>query len=100
RPPPTSPLSPYTTLFRSERPRRIMTEDVHHPIDQRLPLRTVLHALHFEEQRVVFGIAVIRGVLPLRLGAALRTVEQEEEVFRIGDRKSTRLNSSHVKISY
>src|SRR5690606_41193755 len=63
RPPPSSTLSPYTTLFRS-----------------------------------VLGPAVIAVVLTAGVGAGpgIAVAGADE----LGDRKSTRLNSSHVKNSY
>src|SRR5207302_10201842 len=89
-PPPYSPLFPYTTLFRSLLGRIA-------PVDARRQeqpeaaeaLRDPVHVL----QR---GIALAHGAGPDQrfadhhdLGCALEL-----------DRKSTRLNSSHVKISY
>src|SRR5690606_42154712 len=82
RPPPGSPLFPYTTLFRSDaapgaggRPRRARARP-HRP-----------HPAGPGRQPV--------GGRPLRRLPALR-----RGVLRDRDRKSTRLNSSHVKISY
>src|SRR5699024_12088390 len=71
RPPPSSTLFPYTTLFRSG-------------ALQHLP------AAH----------AVVGGLvgLDVRHGAALKAPGVVDE--QLGDRKSTRLNSSHVSISY
>src|SRR5438874_8984666 len=66
RPPPSSTLFPYTTLFRSV---------VHGLVRQPARERTVTH--HGDDLEVL----------------AL-------EIPRRGDRKSTRLNSSHVEISY
>src|SRR5690606_39975850 len=82
RPPPRSPLFPYTTLFRSwrsdphaERPalpgRPPQALQPHHRAGEHRGRRPLLHP----EPAVVLG--------------QLRR-----------DRKSTRLNSSHVKISY
>src|SRR2546427_6802168 len=78
RRPPRSTLFPYTTLFRSSRERA-----------RSGPLRVarLLHA-------VAPGLAV-RAVLPARGG-----VEPALQELRHGDRKSTRLNSSHSQISY
>src|SRR5690606_42155417 len=83
--PPRSPPFPYTTLFRSRlpvlgaaaaRPRRR-----HHP-----DLRRVHRRLHGRRGGGgLSGPAVRRGV---------------DRAGRRPDRKSTRLNSSHVKISY
>src|SRR5205814_4918418 len=71
RPPPTSTLFPYTTLFRSRRaPRRAPRRSVRHP-----PRRT----------------SSTRSDEPDRLRARRP---------RTRDRKSTRLNSSHLGISY
>src|SRR5690349_24184256 len=71
RRPPRSTLFPYTTLFRS-RPRRQRAERHHH---QRVADR--------EEGR-----------------PRLRRLAAPDRVELRGDRKSTRLNSSHVEISY
>src|SRR5690554_7443613 len=80
RPPPRSTLFPYTTLFRS------------------------LPGLPFDEKQVLSNDGALSipavpkklgvigaGVIGLELGSVWR---------RLGDRKSTRLNSSHVRISY
>src|SRR5437588_1094470 len=81
RRPPTSPLFPYTTLFRSPPaiavafgPRRPA-----HPFPVRNPVR----------------LAAQRHYRPVSEGRCLR---QATEAGR--DRKSTRLNSSHTVISY
>src|SRR5207302_9187884 len=75
RPPPWSPLFPYTTLFRSHDPPGH---------DQALGRAARLRpdAVH----RLVEVRDDARDALAPRL--------------LLGDRKSTRLNSSHVKISY
>src|SRR5690625_6553529 len=69
RPPPRSPLFPYTTLFRS----RLCG------LDRQILERAVLSALHHD--------------------GTLRR-DGRDRVGPTGDRKSTRLNSSHVAISY
>src|SRR5256885_4505487 len=76
RRPPKSPLFPYTTLFRSDDPA---------VADERLNVRE--------------GFVVERGI-ELRFGQirAERTADLDRSA-RI-DRKSTRLNSSHLVISY
>src|SRR3712207_8644814 len=72
RRPPRSTLFPYTTLFRSERERQLVR-----------PVRgAVVHA-----PRVV-------------LGGDQRAAGSEQREPGAGDRKSTRLNSSHANISY
>src|SRR3989442_4396088 len=75
RRPPRSTLFPYTTLFRS----------VAGPSDR-------------VDHRFGSSSAVDRGTLTSR-PEGLAT-GSGGEAFRPGDRKSTRLNSSHVRISY
>src|SRR5690349_23226971 len=72
RPPPRSTLFPYTTLFRSH--RRLLRRGVR-------PRRQV-------------AVSIQPGLLPVRRAAAA-----DLQAGR-ADRKSTRLNSSHVEISY
>src|SRR3989442_9802136 len=76
RRPPRSTLFPYTTLFRSSVPVRELFDDA------------ILHA-----QRVDF--AAFNGIVCVRNALA-----GGEDPFAVRDRKSTRLNSSHVRISY
>src|SRR3989442_9751894 len=78
RRPPRSTLFPYTTLFRSLLPAR---ENLGH-------VRALEHPVH--EVDVIGEGVHHRG----RAGVALEHRE------RLRDRKSTRLNSSHVRISY
>src|SRR5690606_41325573 len=82
RHPPCSPLFPYTTLFRS--------------LDVRVDAPQLVGSPFF--QRRVDG-----RVDPEQKGLLLRQRDRSRLVDRPGvheDRKSTRLNSSHVKISY
>src|SRR3712207_7765038 len=74
RPPPRSPLFPYTPLFRS------------------------LFAATFF---VAFGLATDPAdVLPVLPAALLLAAVTAATKVATGDRKSTRLNSSHANISY
>src|SRR5207249_11958638 len=94
-PPPTSTLLPYTTLFRSEIPDH--TTRVGNPPPRGLaglrplavpsdaPGRRPLHAVSLDRSRHVGPDLGRSGPGPPRT---------------VGDRKSTRLNSSHVSISY
>src|SRR5690606_41727724 len=95
RPPPTPPPFPYTPLFRSvvDHPAAAVGQERH--VDaggvagHRLVDRVVHHLPHAVVQAGGAGAADVHaGPLADRLQAL-------EE-----DRKSTRLNSSHVKISY
>src|SRR5687768_18171463 len=85
--PPTSPLFPYTTLFRS--PRGAVAAAARSPAD---PPRVAWLDVE-RASRVLPGVrACVRGhVVARRTGD--RTVPRP-------DRKSTRLNSSHGYISY
>src|SRR5438477_5235267 len=80
RRPPTPTLFPYTTLFRSSAP----TDSASPSAAQRALLNRYCTSCH--NQRLKTG------------GLALDTVD----IDRLGDkdRKSTRLNSSHMSISY
>src|SRR5699024_11715693 len=98
RPPRTSTPFPYTTLFRSQDGGRRDRSDPQVPLHLRTHLRSeagqgkrdgraqpVVHAVEHEHVRRAAGGAHVRE----------RAVPREAE-----DRKSTRLNSSHVSISY
>src|SRR5690242_21629030 len=88
RRPPRSPLFPYTTLFRSATSFDAKGDGlVALELDGQLV--QLLGTLHREEQEA--GVRV-------RAGDAVRIDEVDAE--RNRDRKSTRLNSSHMSISY
>src|SRR5439155_7368668 len=90
-PPPTSTLFPYTTLFRS--PSSCLAA-------VRLPVRDLRGLQHRSRGAAVDDAATRRRVaLPGSLGTQQRHVPIRSGR-RTGDRKSTRLNSSHVAISY
>src|SRR2546426_8617730 len=86
RRPPRSTLFPYTTLFRSD----LWEKRLPRSFGERAP------RVYFDERREswMFGSA---DVLPQAVGGLFMTGQRPEE---IGDRKSTRLNSSHLVISY
>src|SRR3712207_7890485 len=92
RRPPRSTLFPYTTLFRSvlatQRPGGVVSPEIRANCTLRVCLRTTDEA----ESRDVLGSAQA-AVLPVDAPGRgyLRSG---------GDRKSTRLNSSHANISY
>src|SRR3712207_8212878 len=87
RRPPRSTLFPYTTLFRSYLVTWIMWWDYHQTFRDPLNLfhantfYPLSYTLAFSEH--CYGLALL--FFPL---------------FALGDRKSTRLNSSHANISY
>src|SRR5436309_10583851 len=76
--PPTSTLFPYTTLFRS----------VFHPFGRRIGFVIVAEQMEKSVYREMHKVIGERLVFFFRFARSTR------------DRKSTRLNSSHVKISY
>src|SRR5690606_41267775 len=88
-----SPLFPYTTLFRSQQGTHALRL---HP-DRQLQV-VARHALE------VVGAILVRGSIDRTADGLERFEVLAVVVFRTlehqVDRKSTRLNSSHVKISY
>src|SRR3989442_3259792 len=84
RRPPRSPLFPYTTLFRSRR---------HQPY-------AAVYAFAFALEALGRLAGQTRPPLITRYATWLMGREAAEGLQREGDRKSTRLNSSHVRISY
>src|SRR5436305_10963724 len=74
RPPPSSTLFPYTTLFRSKRVRH--------------------------ETAIGAGGASVASVAAEVANERLGGIEGASVLIVGADRKSTRLNSSHVRISY
>src|SRR5699024_11744541 len=90
--PPTSPLLPYTTLFRSS---TSLPESVQYDL-----LKTIPGLEDVEMMRSGYAIEY-DSVIPTQLYPTLES-KQVQGLFTAGqiDRKSTRLNSSHVSISY
>src|SRR5205807_6050602 len=99
-PPPPPPLFPYTTLFRSRHPAwREHTED------SRVRSRPAFHLRH--RQRPQHGrMAAPRSFAappgPVKRDQRWLSHTESERAFPrySADRKSTRLNSSHLVISY
>src|SRR5690606_41375096 len=89
RRPPISHLFPYTTLFRSLRPGG-------ETLGAFVLLRE--HGPEPFPPQDIERIRILADFTSLALRRAL--LVQETELRRREDRKSTRLNSSHVKISY
>src|SRR3712207_7275817 len=84
RRPPRSTLFPYATLFRSgDRPRAVLVG-------------------HAPEHQLLVGVLVVdhQESVPVVQGKPGDEVAVVAELLRLGDRKSTRLNSSHANISY
>src|SRR2546427_8710553 len=89
RRPPRSPLFPYTTLFRSVYADAFACRGRQAVFERADIIGVVVHRL------------LVAGRLGLRLLLeALRGAGEGQGGRRRGDRKSTRLNSSHSQISY
>src|SRR2546426_2612213 len=86
RRPPRSTLFPYTTLFRS---------NIHTP---RLRRPDALHLSRFQNAQK-FCLQIERHIGDF-IQEERAGVRQFEAADAVGDRKSTRLNSSHLVISY
>src|SRR5690606_42034569 len=99
RRPPRPPLFPYTTLFRST-PDAAETLVRRHA-EQGYHLQKIHPGLSVETWDRMAGVAAEVG---LRFGGHVPAAVGLEHALRTGmstvDWKSTRLNSSHVKISY
>src|SRR5699024_12596645 len=87
RPPPRSPLFPYTTLFRSD------------PTNFDLPTEASTLEGYIAVGEYHFPLdASIQEILEIMIEPTMEEFERLD--VNEGDRKSTRLNSSHVSISY
>src|SRR5690606_40951746 len=91
--PPRSTLFPYTTLFRSVFAFNGFQSPVNLAGEAKNPSRSIPIA-------VVGSILMAGGIYILLQVAFIGAVSPEQAAKGWGDRKSTRLNSSHVKISY
>src|SRR5256885_10372872 len=120
RRPPRSTLFPYTTLFRSPKPRPNFSETTEVNVKRRfltaaaagLCLSAVMPAAHAQAPEANWPSKPIRWIVPFPPGGAMdaiartlgekagRTLGQPFVIENRPDRKSTRLNSSHLVISY
>src|SRR5690606_39662660 len=89
RPPPRSTLFPYTTLFRSSP----LETTRGRPLFRPAPVNSTRFLPNTQR-------SALRGPTGDRLGNPVRRVDRSGNKPDRKDRKSTRLNSSHVKISY
>src|SRR3712207_9399172 len=98
RRPPRSTLFPYTTLFRSDE-----TGDGHDGADQRAHAQLLAdHPRQVLEAHLADAHSAHQQADRLRADVATGADQQRDEEGERdhGDRKSTRLNSSHANISY
>src|SRR5206468_6953134 len=92
RPPPISPLFPYTTLFRSE-----MLRELRFPHSLGLLYSAFTYFTGF---RVNSGEYKVMGLAPYGEPKYVKAIKDHLLEILDRDRKSTRLNSSHDQISY
>src|SRR5690606_41016511 len=92
---PPSPLFPYTTLFRSGRAGKLLSTEG--DVDDTARVR---HADALLPRADLSGSQSARVRPRPRLPRCARARGAFRDGVAIEDRKSTRLNSSHVKISY
>src|SRR5207253_7485051 len=93
RPPPTSTLFPYTTLFRSLRGDVLGASNQNEEA-----LRSYDEALRQRDGDAAAWTS--RAELLRKTGRSIDAVSAYDRAIGLTDRKSTRLNSSHVAISY
>src|SRR3712207_8107658 len=91
RRPPRSTLFPYTTLFRSNTQLLAQSNKLA-TVEERARLA---RELHDSVTQSLFSLN-----LTLRAAKRVLTVDSEQALSLMEDRKSTRLNSSHANISY
>src|SRR5256885_6943588 len=96
RPPPRSPLFPYTTLFRSSRRRVVELLRQINP-DVVLTSSPIDYMCDHEATSALVRDACFAAPA---LNFATRDANAAPPIPKIPDRKSTRLNSSHLVISY
>src|SRR5690606_40972508 len=97
RPAARRPLFPYTTLFRSLAYTRMRKQDPKGDLGRNVRQQQVVKAI-IKEGAKIQSITKLSDILD-SLEDNVKTNLTLNEMKRI-DRKSTRLNSSHVKISY
>src|SRR5207249_5333976 len=92
RHPPRSTLFPYTTLFRSQ---------IFHRSTNTIARVSIFGAVFFIAGLLVLAAAISRSSWVTEAGVPReQPIQFSHERHVAGDRKSTRLNSSHVSISY
>src|SRR5205807_9972891 len=97
-PPPRSTLFPYTTLFRS--PSTDLTRSAGHPEHSRTPRRGGSALEAFLRSALGTSTTLASRATASRCRHSTLQKRQQEWRRRESDRKSTRLNSSHLVISY
>src|SRR5690606_39665389 len=99
RPSPVSQLFPYTTLFRSFHAARLVAS-LDHISKGRIGWNVVTSMFDAEARNHGFDAMPGHDWRYARADEFIQVVLDLWDSWGEGDRKSTRLNSSHVKISY
>src|SRR5207244_11878966 len=98
-PPPPPPLSPYTTLFRSDENAGVLLRNpVRSPTI--LTFRPIVERRIGENEVGLDGSVLVVEVRVPQMDVPVEPVNKEIHPAQPIDRKSTRLNSSHQIISY
>src|SRR5437773_8307947 len=92
RSPPRSPLFPYTTLFRS-----LQEYPTKGSLPEAVPVDPLIYRFH--EITQVYG-TTMKALIHEMFGDGIMSAIDFEMYIEKVDRKSTRLNSSHITISY
>src|SRR5690625_5994664 len=95
--PPISTLFPYTTLFRSEAIQRLEYEDL---LTRKANGRLKVSPISIKDVEEIFIVRSKLEAVAVEQASDNMTGEDEKRLSHLTDRKSTRLNSSHVAISY
>src|SRR5207249_7021440 len=95
--PPRSSLFPYTTLFRSQNLKMVEVSEPNAPSASEALVRMEYAPINYSDLLLANGVYFLNPKLPSVIGGEGAGIV---EAIGSGDRKSTRLNSSHVSISY
>src|SRR5690606_40450533 len=97
--PPRSPLFPYTTLFRSRRRRQVLLLAIATHTHYRLICAKSRHTTGFRFFVATYSATTLHFYWLKGINQTKDWKGWKKSCLTV-DRKSTRLNSSHVKISY
>src|SRR5206468_9499862 len=97
-PPPSSPLFPYTTLFRSDGPLAGLRVDLLHGRLAPEAKDDIMRRFARGDLDVLVATTVVEVGVDVPNATVMVVLDADR--FGISDRKSTRLNSSHDQISY
>ena len=70
--------------MKAENPGRVVLQNTVHAVNDRRPLRAVVHVLHFGEQAVRVGVDIVGSILAAAHALGLVAGKQEEKILRVG----------------